>query len=100
MQKEEVTYAIGVITVFGIIAMLSYPFLAHFIFDGDELFIGLFLGTSIHETAQVAGSGLIYSTQFDTKNAGYCNCNKTCEKYMYGNCHTSCKLYILQKPKR
>ena len=65
-KKEEVTYAIGVITVFGIIAMLSYPFLAHFIFDGDELFIGLFLGTSIHETAQVAGSGLIYSTQFDS----------------------------------
>ena len=32
-KKEEVTYAIGVITVFGIIAMLSYPFLAHFIFD-------------------------------------------------------------------
>ena len=45
--------------------MLSIPF-AHFIFDGDELFIGLFLGTSIHETAQVAGSKLIYSTQFDS----------------------------------
>ena len=65
-KKEEVTYAIGVITVFGIIAMLLYPYIAHFIFKGDELFIGLFLGTSIHETAQVAGSGLIYSTQFDS----------------------------------
>ncbi|MDG2187652.1 MAG: putative sulfate exporter family transporter [Hyphomicrobiales bacterium] len=65
-KKEEVTYAIGVITVFGIIAMFLYPYLAHYIFKGDELFIGLFLGTSIHETAQVAGSGLIYSTQFDS----------------------------------
>ena len=65
-KKEEVTYAIGVITVFGIIAMLSYPFLAHFIFDGDELFIGLFLGTSIHETSQVAAAGLIYDQQFNS----------------------------------
>ncbi len=67
-DKEEVTYAIANITIFGIIAMFLYPFLAHYVFDGDELSIGLFLGTSIHETAQVAGAGLIYSEQYNSPN--------------------------------
>ena len=65
-NKEEVTYAIANITIFGIVAMFVYPFLAHYLFNGDELFIGLFLGTSIHETAQVAGAGLIYSEQYNS----------------------------------
>ncbi len=65
-DKEEVAYAIANITIFGIIAMFIYPFLAHYLFDGDELSIGLFLGTSIHETAQVAGAGLIYSEQYNS----------------------------------
>ncbi len=65
-DKEEVTYAIANITIFGIIAMFIYPFLAHYLFNGDELSIGLFLGTSIHETAQVAGAGLIYSDQYSS----------------------------------
>ena len=63
-DKEEVTYAIANITIFGLLAMFVYPFLAHYLFDGDDLSVGLFLGTSIHETAQVAGAGLIYSEQF------------------------------------
>ncbi len=65
-DKEEVTYAIANITIFGIIAMFIYPFIAHYLFNGDELSIGLFLGTSIHETAQVAGAGLIYSEQYNS----------------------------------
>ena len=65
-DKEEVTYSIANITIFGIIAMFIYPFLAHYLFEGDELSIGLFLGTSIHETAQVAGAGLIYSEQYNS----------------------------------
>ena len=65
-NEEEVTYAIANITIFGIIAMFVYPFLAHYLFNGDELSVGLFLGTSIHETAQVAGAGLIYSDQYSS----------------------------------
>ena len=63
-EKEEVTYAIANITIFGIIAMLFYPYLAQLIFKGSETAIGLFLGTSVHETAQVAGAGLIYGQLF------------------------------------
>ena len=63
-KKEEISYAIANITIFGLLAMFLYPLLAHIIFNDNSLYVGLFLGTSIHETAQVAGSGIIYSEQF------------------------------------
>ena len=65
-KKNEVSYAIANITVFGIISMLVYPYFANFYFNGESLLIGLFLGTSIHETAQVAAAGLIYEQQFNS----------------------------------
>jgi uncharacterized integral membrane protein (TIGR00698 family) len=64
-KDEEVAYAVANITIFGIAAMLLYPFLGNLIFGGDVIKTGLFLGTSIHETAQVAGAGLIYDQSFD-----------------------------------
>ena len=63
-SDEETAYAITTITVFGIIAMLLYPYLAHLMFSGNQIMAGLLLGTSIHETAQVTGAGLIYDSQF------------------------------------
>jgi uncharacterized integral membrane protein (TIGR00698 family) len=65
-NKSEVSYAIANITLFGILSMLIYPYFANFYFDGNSLFIGLFLGTSIHETSQVAAAGLIYEQQFNS----------------------------------
>ena len=50
--------------------MFLYPLLAHIIFNDNSLHVGLFLGTAIHETAQVAGSGIIYSEQFQ-KSIGF-----------------------------
>ena len=65
-SKNEVSYAIANITLFGILSMLIYPYFANLYFDGDPLLIGLFLGTSIHETSQVAAAGLIYDQQFNS----------------------------------
>ena len=65
-NKNEVSYAIANITLFGILSMLIYPYLANFYFDGNSLFAGLFLGTAIHETSQVAAAGLIYDQQFNS----------------------------------
>ena len=65
-NKNEVSYAIANITLFGIISMLVYPYFSNFYFDGEPLLIGLFLGTSIHETSQVAAAGLIYEQQFNS----------------------------------
>ncbi|MBE0689745.1 MAG: putative sulfate exporter family transporter, partial [Anaerolineae bacterium] len=41
-KEEEVTYAIANITVFGILAMLLYPYLAHLLFGSDHTATGLF----------------------------------------------------------
>ena len=67
-KKTEITYAVANITIFGLLAMFLYPFLANWAFNNDDLSIGLFLGSSIHETAQVAGSALIYEEQYLSKN--------------------------------
>jgi uncharacterized integral membrane protein (TIGR00698 family) len=66
-KKTEITYAIANITVFGLLAMFIYPIVANLVFSND-LSIGLFLGSSIHETAQVAGSGLIYAEQYSRED--------------------------------
>ena len=66
VNKNEVSYAIANITLFGILSMLLYPYFANFYFEGNSLFAGLFLGTSIHETSQVAAAGLIYDQQFNS----------------------------------
>jgi uncharacterized integral membrane protein (TIGR00698 family) len=68
-REEELTYAVANVTVFGILAMLLYPLLAHLLFSNDPTSAGLFLGTSIHETAQVAGSGLIYDQLYNEEEA-------------------------------
>ncbi len=65
-KKTEVAYAIANITLFGVIAMLVYPYFAEWFFNEDNLKAGLFLGTSIHETSQVAAAGLIYDQQFNS----------------------------------
>ena len=65
-KKSEVAYAIANITLFGVIAMLVYPYFAEWYFHNNALNAGLFLGTSIHETSQVAAAGLIYDQQFDS----------------------------------
>jgi uncharacterized membrane protein YadS len=63
-SDEEVAYAVANITVFGIVAMLVYPYLANLMFAGNVVMAGLFQGTAIHETAQVTGAGLIYDQTF------------------------------------
>ena len=68
-RDDEVAYSVACITLFGVVAMLLYPFAGHLIFDGDAFKAGLFLGTSVHETAQVAGSGLVYQQYYEDPQA-------------------------------
>ena len=65
-KKSEVAYAIANITLFGILAMLVYPYFSNFYFEENAIQAGLFLGTAIHETSQVAAAGLIYDQQFNS----------------------------------
>lgn len=68
-KDDEVAYSVACVTLFGIVAMLTYPFAAYFIFDADPFKAGLFLGTSVHETAQVAGAGLVYQQYYGEAQA-------------------------------
>lgn len=63
-RDDETSYAVACVTCFGVIAMIVYPFAAHWIFDANAFRSGLFLGTAVHETAQVAGAGLVYQEYF------------------------------------
>lgn len=63
-KDNEISYAVANITIFGLIGMLFYPYLANFFFAGDPVKAGLFLGTAIHDTAQVTGAALIYNEMF------------------------------------
>ena len=40
--------------------------LGHALFSGEPTLVGLFLGTAIHDTAQVAGASLVYLAQLGT----------------------------------
>jgi len=71
-KQEEVVYAVANITVFGLAAMFLYPYLANWLFGGDHTMAGLFLGTSIHETAQVAGASLMYDETFNVSASPCC----------------------------
>ena len=68
-SDDETSYAVGTITLFGLLALLFHPFIAHAIFGGDAFLSGIFLGTAIHDTAQVAGAGLLYDQQFSAPQA-------------------------------
>lgn len=68
-RDEEVAYSVACITLFGIAAMLVYPFAAHWMFNGDASLSGLFLGTAVHETAQVAGAGMVYQQYYGDPKA-------------------------------
>lgn len=68
-NEAEVSYSVACITVFGLAAMFLYPYVAHFILGEQPALAGLFLGTSIHDTSQVTGAGLMYEAQFSSPEA-------------------------------
>jgi uncharacterized integral membrane protein (TIGR00698 family) len=63
-RRDEISYAATCVSLFGLITLLIYPWLAHFLF-ADPGQVGLFLGTAIHDTSQVAGAALAYEQRYD-----------------------------------
>lgn len=68
-DENETSYAVACVTIFGLIALFTYPWLAHSVFGLDPVIAGIFLGTSIHDTSQVAGAGMIYQEAFSAPSA-------------------------------
>ena len=63
-EESETAYTVANVTLFGLAAMLAYPYLAHALFAGRSGSAGLFLGTGIHDTSQVMGAALSYRDLF------------------------------------
>jgi uncharacterized integral membrane protein (TIGR00698 family) len=68
-RDQEVGIAIACIVLFGSLAMVAYPWLAHVFFAGDPAAAGMFFGASVQDTSQVVGAALIYEQQFDAPDA-------------------------------
>lgn len=68
-DKDQTSYAVGVVTLFGIIAVFFYPYIANYYFDFSPDLAGIFLGTAIHDTAQVSAASVIYSDIYDSEEA-------------------------------
>jgi uncharacterized integral membrane protein (TIGR00698 family) len=68
-EEREVAYTVANVTLFGLAAMLAYPYLAHGLFGASSGSVGLFLGTGIHDTSQVMGAALSYKQLFGDEKA-------------------------------
>lgn len=59
-KEEETSYAVGTVALWGLVAILLYPYLGRLVHASD-LHFGIFAGTAIHSTPQVVGAGFIFS---------------------------------------
>ncbi|KAH9260475.1 hypothetical protein BASA81_001645 [Batrachochytrium salamandrivorans] len=62
-EPKDSSFAIANVVAFGTLGMLTMPYLAHYTL-GNSQQIGLFLGLSVHDTSQVIGSALTYSSVY------------------------------------
>jgi uncharacterized integral membrane protein (TIGR00698 family) len=65
-KEEETSYAVAVIALWGVAAILLYPAIAKLPVVASALHVtdtsfGIFAGTAIHSTPQVVGAGYVYS---------------------------------------
>ncbi len=68
-EDREVAYTVANVTLCGLVGMLLYPFVAHGVLGDHALSAGVFLGTSIHDTSQVAGAALSYRESYGSEAA-------------------------------
>jgi uncharacterized membrane protein YadS len=66
-REEETAYAISTITIFGLLVTMIYPYIVQLLFRFNLGQAGIFLGTSIHDTAQVTGAAYIYDQLWQTE---------------------------------
>lgn len=59
-REEEVSFAVAVITLFGLIAVIGYPIIGQFLGLSNTAF-GLWAGTAVNDTSQVVAVGAAHS---------------------------------------
>jgi uncharacterized integral membrane protein (TIGR00698 family) len=68
-RQQDIGISIACVVLFGSVAMVGYPWIAHAIFGTDVAAAGLFFGAAIQDTSQVVGASMIYAQQFDAPDA-------------------------------
>ena len=68
-RQQDIGIAIACVVLFGSLAMVAYPWLAHVFFAQDVAAAGMFFGASIQDTSQIVGASMIYEQQFDAPGA-------------------------------
>lgn len=68
-DEREVAYTVANVTLFGLLGMLLYPYIANALFGDNSSAAGLFLGTAIHDTSQVMGAAISYQEVFNDPRA-------------------------------
>lgn len=59
-RDEEVSFAVATNTLFGTLAVLTYPLLGH-LFGFDDATFGTWAGTAVNDTSQVVAAGFAFS---------------------------------------
>ncbi len=59
-KEEDVSFAVAMITLFGLIAVIVYPLAGHALALSDAVF-GLWSGTAVNDTSQVVATAAAYS---------------------------------------
>jgi uncharacterized integral membrane protein (TIGR00698 family) len=67
-RAEETGYAVTIVVIIGLTGMLIYPAIVHGL-GFDPTSAGIFLGSAIHDTSQVIGAALLYSSQYNEPTA-------------------------------
>lgn len=61
-KEEDVSFAVAMITLFGLIAVIVYPIVGHAFAFADTVF-GLWAGTAVNDTSQVVATATAYSSR-------------------------------------
>lgn len=64
-RDDEVAMAVGIVTLFGVLGVLAYPFIGLWL-ELSDLVFGMWAGTAINDTSQVVAAGFIYSEEAGT----------------------------------
>jgi len=61
-EEKDVAFSVATVTLLGLIAMFTMPFIGHFLALNSKQF-GLWAGLAIHQTPQVVAAGFAYSPE-------------------------------------
>jgi len=68
-SQREVSVAVANVVAYGTFGMLTYPYLAKWMFPEGGTPAGVFLGLAVHDTSQVVGAGMTFRDAFEDEDA-------------------------------